>query len=77
MRRATILLALLLVGCGETIRGGSITGKHTTLHRGITTDTIQYYLQVKKNGQSGKVEVTKAAWDQATQGMQWPFEIKK
>lgn len=76
MRCAAILLALMLTGCGEEIRGGSIIGKHTKLHRGITTDTIQYYLQVKKNGQSGKVEVTKAAWDQAKQGMTWPFEIK-
>lgn len=77
MRCAALMLVLMLASCGETIRGGSITGKHTKLHRGVVTDTIQYYLQVKKNGQSGKVEVTKAAWDQAQQGMQWPFEIKK
>ncbi len=76
MRALAILSLLMLVSCGDKIRGGVITGKYTKIASGLVTDTTKYYLQVKKNNQLGVVEVTKDAWRQAKQGSTWPFEVK-
>ncbi len=79
MKRAAIMLMLVLAGCGEAIHGGTITGKFTKIDKGtVFTDNVTlYYLTVKKNDQTGEVEVTQEAWDQASSGMTWPFEVKK
>lgn len=76
MKYIAIILMLLLVGCSEPIRGGNIVGKYTKLTEGIMEDTIQYYLQLQKSGQTGDVEVTEEAWNQAKSGLTWPFEVK-
>lgn len=78
MKRAMMLILLLtLVSCGAPLRGGKIVGKHTKIYRGIMEDTTQYYLQLEKNEQTGTVEVTKAAWNQAHTGLTWPFEVEE
>lgn len=79
MRRIAMTLALLaLVGCSDPVRGGNIIGKYTKIHDGgfLDEDTVKYYLQLKKNDRTGRVEVTKEAWEQAAAGMVWPFEVK-
>jgi hypothetical protein len=76
MKYIAMTLVLLLASCGEPVRGGNITGKYTTIHYGLLGPTTEYYLQLKKNDRTGKVNVTKEAWEQATAGMAWPFEVK-
>lgn len=76
MRCIALMLVLMLAGCNDPITGGSITGKYTKIKGGLVTDTTHYYLSLKKIDQTGIVEVTQAAWQQAKRGMTWPFEIK-
>ncbi len=79
MRRSVLVAAmLLLASCGPAVQGGNITGKYTKMHDGglMEDDYIRYYLQLTKSDNTGVVEVTQAAWDQARAGMVWPFEVK-
>ena len=79
MKRIVMTLALLtLISCSDPIRGGNITGKYTKIQQGgiFEEDTVKYYLQLQKNGENGRVLVTREAWEQAKSGMMWPFEVK-
>ena len=75
------LLLLCLMSCGSPITGGAITGKYTAHHsisngNGHAADAVCYYLTVFDNGKYGTIEVNEKAWNQATTGMKWPFEVK-
>ena len=71
-----IALLLVLTSCEDPIRGGSIVGKEMKLISGTFEDTYKYYLQLKKGDRQNRVQVTEKAWNQAKDGMQWPFEVK-
>jgi len=77
----SLLLVLLLASCGSHVTGGDITGKYIEHHhmangRGEYEDKACYYLSIMKDAQSGAIEVTEKAWEQALVGMKWPFEVK-
>ena len=78
MKYIAMMLVLMLASCGPSVQGGNITGKYTKLEKGglIKEDRTLYFLQLTKHGQTGEVEVTKEAWDQAKSGMVWPFEVR-
>ena len=71
-----VIIMLLLCSCTPPIHGGRITGKTTTIYRGVVKDDVSYFLEIERDGRTAIVRVSEQAWNQATKGMEWPFEVK-
>jgi hypothetical protein len=76
MKQLAIVALLILASCNNSVRGGKIIGKTTRVYQGVIEDRIYYMLELERDGSTGMIEVTERAWNQATKGMEWPFEVK-
>lgn len=72
-----LIVGLTLVLTTPPITSGTIINKYVDIRHGMARDTTSYYLVIQdRERRSGNVQVTQQAWNQAAEGMKWPFEIK-
>lgn len=71
------LLTMLFTSCSPTVTGGNIVGKYTEYRQDAKQHFVLMLKQGVKQGEStGSIDVTETAWNQAQEGMTWPFEVK-
>lgn len=77
MRKLTLIgLLALLTSCSDPITSGSIINKHVKIHYGVLENTTEYYIVIKQGNQTGTIQVNEATWQQAENGMKWPFKVE-